>query len=866
MSHLHRAFSEHSRILRAALIAVLFVSIIGCVGPFDGSGSQQETVTIPISVQFGGPELTGSTIAPDVSVLQNQITSYVLSGKLQDQTNYTTLTSLSNLENATVEISVGTWDLKLEAKAGDTAVLAGSLTGQQISSNSDGDSVQFVLRPLEAGNGSLNLTVTLPEGHPVSAVEGSLAGSTLGSELSLNTGDSPQTVTIAKSGIPAGDHLLSITFKDAGGAALGTLTEVVWIRPNITTLATATLSLEDLYQQPGKQTLNLSATVEFPTPTDIILEPSPDSRVWITPGETITVSAEAENTTVSSWQWYVNGELQENQTSNTVSIDTGSLLGQVEVTAVATVGGRQSSARTRFVVSNEPSREWTILLYLNGDNDLEPYAIGDVNEAEYGMYEALKKDSNFLSRVAMVVQFDRYDGSDNNTAAPTEEGGGDWTDTRRYLIKPDSDSNEDGLFTSQRLDASGQETGLGEKNMGDAAVLKEFVEWGKENYPARRYALIIWNHGDGVRTSSDDQESGLKAVSWDHTNTVNGSADTLYVGEITNVLTDAESVDLLGMDACLMGMAEAAYEYRSGVSGKFGADYYVASVPTEPGDGWEYDHILIRMAGADIDGDSHSDYSGAGITPDELSRILVEEYADRYSSTANASLSAIDTRKLNIVRTALDSLAEQIGDTDGGLSKEDGSLGHTIQFDIRGAHNGTMADNQSYGGSGPVTMNYFGGTATWNTSWRYNPHFDLYDFAERLHAADIPEAVKSSAESVKSGVAEAVVTSWGGSGYDGKAHGGDNFEPGNHGLGIFFPAADYVNPDGGNTAPDFSWQYFYTNLDVQSIKSNLQPTGNLDFLTGFDKDQKVEGWLELLHAWYDPQGCWVIGGDCSVSY
>jgi hypothetical protein len=40
---------------------------------------------------------------------------------------------------------------------------------------------------------------------------------------------------------------------------------------------------------------------------------------------------------------------------------------------------------------------------------------------------------------------------------------------------------------------------LGEANMGDGNVLGEFVRWSMFNYPAERYMLVLWDHGDGWR-------------------------------------------------------------------------------------------------------------------------------------------------------------------------------------------------------------------------------------------------------------------------------------------------------------------------------------------------------------------------------
>ena len=61
--------------------------------------------------------------------------------------------------------------------------------------------------------------------------------------------------------------------------------------------------------------------------------------------------------------------------------------------------------------------------------------------------------------------------------------------------------------------------------------------------------------------------------------------------EMKNVLAGTATLiggklDLLGMDACLMSMAEVGYQIRGSAS------FTVGSEQTEPGDGWPYDRIL----------------------------------------------------------------------------------------------------------------------------------------------------------------------------------------------------------------------------------------------------------------------------------
>ena len=118
--------------------------------------------------------------------------------------------------------------------------------------------------------------------------------------------------------------------------------------------------------------------------------------------------------------------------------------------------------------------EWTVIVYSAADDDvLEENMWFDVNEMEL-------VGSN--SQMNIVVQMDRYDRGFT--------GDGDWSDTRRYLIQQDNDLNHI---------ASPVVQSIGEADMGDPQTLEDFVTWAIQNYPAKKYALIMSDHGGGWR-------------------------------------------------------------------------------------------------------------------------------------------------------------------------------------------------------------------------------------------------------------------------------------------------------------------------------------------------------------------------------
>ena len=121
--------------------------------------------------------------------------------------------------------------------------------------------------------------------------------------------------------------------------------------------------------------------------------------------------------------------------------------------------------------SNEASgiAEWTFMVYMASDNNLEGAGIEDLNEMET---VGSSKELNF------IVQVDRAEGYDTSN--------GDWKGAKRYRMEKDEDT---AIVNSPEL------ADMGEINMGDPSTLADFIIWAYDNYPAKRYFLDLWDHG-----------------------------------------------------------------------------------------------------------------------------------------------------------------------------------------------------------------------------------------------------------------------------------------------------------------------------------------------------------------------------------
>jgi len=257
--------------------------------------------------------------------------------------------------------------------------------------------------------------------------------------------------------------------------------------------------------------------------------------------------------------------------------------------------------------------KWTFMVYLDGDNNLEGAGLTDFLEmAEVG--------SN--ANINIVVQMDRIDSYDDLY--------GDWTSCKRFRVTQNMEPTSGNALQD-----------LGEVNMGDPETLKSFINWATGNYPAERYALILWDHGGGwakKKRSGEEKFPIFKDVCWDDTN----NSDFLSMKEIKEVL-NAVSVkpDMVGFDACLMGMIENAYLLKDS-----GAEVMVGSEETEPGDGWPYNTILQGLN------------SNLGWAPSQLGSWIVDKYYESYGN--DQTQSAIDLSKLNALGTAVSDFATAI--------------------------------------------------------------------------------------------------------------------------------------------------------------------------------------------------------------
>jgi len=255
-----------------------------------------------------------------------------------------------------------------------------------------------------------------------------------------------------------------------------------------------------------------------------------------------------------------------------------------------------------------PEANWTFMVYLDADNNLDMAGIDDLNEMEM---------AGSTTDLSIVVLMDR-------------SGDGD-----SVIYHVAHDINPFIISSSIVRD-------LGEVNMGDPDTLIGFVTWTMQKYPARHHALVLWDHGNGWRGGSLSGDLSLFGICVDD---ISGydyitSPELKYALSTINAETGIV-LDIVGFDACLMGMEEIDYQMMPYVN------FRVGSEETVPWDGLPYDAILLALT------------DNPTMTPEVLASRMVSDYMDSYGTWGDETLSAVELYDNDVALHAND-LAQSI--------------------------------------------------------------------------------------------------------------------------------------------------------------------------------------------------------------
>ncbi len=203
-----------------------------------------------------------------------------------------------------------------------------------------------------------------------------------------------------------------------------------------------------------------------------------------------------------------------------------------------------------FPTLPQPPRLWTVMVYIVGSN-LESVP---QHWASQDLMEMLNGTQSVANDAVNLVL---------TTGGSRREG---WNTVKRSMVQT-------GQFHVLQ--------DLGSQSLAAPHMLSDFVLWATTHFPAQHYALILWNHGDGVNGYGLDTSTA-------------GQNSLLHLTDLQQAYQTirsqlAQPLDIVVYDACLMASIEVA-EVTATL-----ANAMSASAELEPGHGIDYAHLLQTL-------------------------------------------------------------------------------------------------------------------------------------------------------------------------------------------------------------------------------------------------------------------------------
>lgn len=202
------------------------------------------------------------------------------------------------------------------------------------------------------------------------------------------------------------------------------------------------------------------------------------------------------------------------------------------------------------------------------------------------------------------------------------------------------------------------------------ATVFNVMEYATGRYPAKNYALILWNHGFGILDPIYDQVQDEWSVQQDeqllsscpkkrsrwhqeqhkgmlfdgyHKTCLCNTEFTDTIKRISDELLNGQKVALLGLDMCKGAMVEFAVPLRNRVK------YIIGSQECELIDGWPYDSIIKKLT------------QKPKITPSELAVHIIDAYDLYYQENGPAKTytqSALNMSHAEPLKNNIDTVAD----------------------------------------------------------------------------------------------------------------------------------------------------------------------------------------------------------------
>ena len=305
---------------------------------------------------------------------------------------------------------------------------------------------------------------------------------------------------------------------------------------------------------------------------------------------------------------------------------------------------------------------WTVMVYLAGDNNLTSecmFALTEMKQAALG------------NEINVIAQFDpsdpflpthRYEINTNNRMGSLYSDIIDRAvyDAQAKEVQFKTESKQANTFAGLRdmgrqfrnvtleeamlIDSTKCDDVItNDTDTGSPITLYNFISFCLEKYPAEHYMVVLSGHAGGT-----ERDYLLRDES---------SAGSLTFSELKQVFKRVHEdrqgavIDIVGMDNCLMSMAEICYELRGLAQIVVGCESF------SPASGWPYRQILERL---------NDDILNAKVPEEEteaetVAKAIVEEYVNYYACYWMAGMSvtqsALNLLKADKLRSEIDKLA-----------------------------------------------------------------------------------------------------------------------------------------------------------------------------------------------------------------
>ncbi len=281
-------------------------------------------------------------------------------------------------------------------------------------------------------------------------------------------------------------------------------------------------------------------------------------------------------------------------------------------------------------------KDWTIMVYMAGDNNLSENMVYALDEIDKFRSELPEKDRDKINMLAF------FDGS--SPTAPTYYI--DYTPEETFF----HEIIETDFVSREATDSSVMDV----KNAASPHSLINFVNWciNTRKCAAAHYAFILSGHSSGFYGNTMMADFGSNAYM-----TIFDLRSALE--NIKKNYLSGNKIDILGFDSCLMSMLEIGYELKDV------AKTIVASEGNLPNAGWTYvpmfEKLIITLAEHNCE-----EVKEKSLDAKAAAKCFVEGFIEQQKKYAiggrSVDLAAWDLDEVDTVVSALKKLAESLID------------------------------------------------------------------------------------------------------------------------------------------------------------------------------------------------------------